>query len=567
MLSWSFAIILVDHTLVIINKHELIEAGAAVQPSNIFKMTPEMIALFASGASTNGRTSESPPCPPAQGGAAALTALFTPGNDPFNVASRTAVDPGLNIGGSNLLSRLNGGIPLTNGNTWDTPVGNSGRDEDVVMGEAGPANQRHTAHNEPPQAPLRKSRAPTSFVSDSLMEAPKMRSMLTRSKNKTSAESIDAPEASRSIPMLTNHKRTNSGQIQSSSSANGDPNQAPQRKSARLIDRVVRPGSSRIAAAPSRDVDSKEKRELKKAKAPSSKSRTTTVGREVSGNREMRSLTDRDVKELRPTGVANSTINGVHKPTAPNDSAREQEALHWLLDLFTKLGNGYFHLSRYESQAALQAFSMVPAQQRDTPWVLAQIARAYYERTQYREAAEIFDKIRKLAPSRMEDMEIYSTVLWHLKSTTDLAFLSHELIEADRLAPEAWCSLGNSFSLAREHDQAIKCFKRATQLDPKFAYAWTLQGHEHIANEEFEKAMFCYRSAVASDNRHYHGWYGLGGCFEKLGKYEVAEKHYKCASQINPTNVVLVVCIGSVRIFLPKDNEKYANNTNRYLKS
>ncbi|EOD49387.1 putative 20s cyclosome subunit (nuc2 cdc27) protein [Neofusicoccum parvum UCRNP2] len=153
------------------------------------------------------------------------------------------------------------------------------------------------------------------------------------------------------------------------------------------------------------------------------------------------------------------------------------------------------------------------------------MGRAQYEQARYSEAAEVFEKVKRIAPSRMEDMEVYSTVLWHNKSETDLAYLAHELIEADRLSPQAW---------------------RATQLDPKFAYAFTLQGHEHVANEEFDKALFAYRSAIAADSRHYNGWYGLGRVYEKMGKYEIAEKHYKNAHHINPRNPVLLVCIGVV---------------------
>ncbi|EOA83360.1 uncharacterized protein SETTUDRAFT_155897 [Exserohilum turcica Et28A] len=93
---------------------------------------------------------------------------------------------------------------------------------------------------------------------------------------------------------------------------------------------------------------------------------------------------------------------------------------------------------------------------------------------------------------------------------------------------------------------AVKCFSRATQLDPKFAYAFTLQGHEHVANEEFDKATTAYRNAISADNRHYNGWYGLGNVYERLGKYEVAEKHYRAAAEINQNNAMILVRIGLV---------------------
>ena len=59
------------------------------------------------------------------------------------------------------------------------------------------------------------------------------------------------------------------------------------------------------------------------------------------------------------------------------------------------------------------------------------ISKAYYEQAQYAGAEKFFIRIRTLAPSRLEDMELYSTVLWHTKSEIELAYLAHELSEID----------------------------------------------------------------------------------------------------------------------------------------
>ena len=147
-------------------------------------------------------------------------------------------------------------------------------------------------------------------------------------------------------------------------------------------------------------------------------------------------------------------------------------------------------------------------------------------------------------PERTEDMEVFSTILWHQRKEVELSFLAHELIDKERSSPEAWCALGNCFALQRDHDQALRCFRRATGLNPKLAYAFTLQGHEHVSNEEYDKAMGAYRSAITADNRHYNAWYGLGKVYEKLGKYETAERHFRSAVKINPTNAVLICCVG-----------------------
>jgi tetratricopeptide (TPR) repeat protein len=259
------------------------------------------------------------------------------------------------------------------------------------------------------------------------------------------------------------------------------PTAAPPRRSVRLL-------GSRIAAATSTNFE--ERRELRKAKATGTKGTTrslSTVGRVVSGNRKPPVEISEDSK---PESRAPSTaVSGLPAPKmAPlNDLSRVNEPLQRVMDLLVKMGTGYAHLSRFQCKQALDAFSAIPAQYRETPWVLSQIGRAYYELQKWPEAEKVFIRVREKAPSRMEDMEYYSNVLWQLKKGTDLAHLAHSLIDQDRLSPQAWCALGNAFSLEREHDQAIKCFMRATQLDPKFAYAFTLTGHEHVANEDYDK--------------------------------------------------------------------------------
>lgn len=234
------------------------------------------------------------------------------------------------------------------------------------------------------------------------------------------------------------------------------------------------------------------------------------------------------------------------RPVIESEPAKQEEAIKWLLSLFRKLGQGYFFLSKYQNKDALGQFTALERSQQDTPWVQSMQGRAYFEMAQYAEAEPFYKRIRTIAPTRFEDMEVYSTILWHLKRETDLAFLAHELIDSCWLSPYAWCALGNSWSLARDHEAALKCFKRATQLSPKFAYAYTLQGHEHVANEEFDKAMAAYRQGISVEKRHYNAWYGVGRVLERLGKWDQALKHYQQAAAINPTNAVLIFCIGAV---------------------
>jgi anaphase-promoting complex subunit 3 len=63
-------------------------------------------------------------------------------------------------------------------------------------------------------------------------------------------------------------------------------------------------------------------------------------------------------------------------------------------------------------------------------------------------------------------MEIYSTILWHLRKEVGLSHLAQQLVDADKMCPQAWCALGNCFSLQKEHQTAIKFFQRVRDHSP-----------------------------------------------------------------------------------------------------
>ena len=549
----------------------LCDLGVNVRMPNIFKMTAEMVGVL-SGPQEEGTSAsldENLATIPISQSQAGTDGQLVLSKDPFSISkNRVNGDIRPNIGSSALFEKFNGAqnivTPILNGRPSahgdETPTTYGGiMDPDFYNAKGASENEISTINVEPPLAPMRKSRAVPAANADSRVEAPpKMNphaSMRSKSRSKGEFEEQEARPLAASTSG-SDLKRTVSGKPAGSITTNSRPDMnveandpsAPQRRSVRLFNQI-RPQSSRIAASTNRSIGMREGREMRKAKAPGTKARSTNVlnvGRVVSGNRKAGDPMDIDNKEQRPPLIHSNVGSQQSMSRSTNEKSREIEGLNSLFDLLSKIGTGYFSLSHYRCQEALRCFNALPLTQRETPWVLAQIGRAHYEQTSYLEAEKVFSRLKTLVPSRTEDLELYSTTLWHLKNEVDLAFLAHETVELDRNSPQAWCAVGNSFSLQRDHDQALKCFKRATQLDPNFAYAYTLQGHEHISNEEYDKAMHSFRASISADKRHYNAWYGLGKVYEKQGKYTFAEQHYRTAASINPTNAVLITCIGVV---------------------
>lgn len=525
----------------------LCDAGAKVNVPNIYRLSPEMEAV-AKQAHMQSLKAESGPFPSDKTTSASMplqaqaTNLAQTNADPFMSATKTS-----GYGSTALWEKLNGSKVSVN--TLASSI-----DEEAVATPSTLADNEDGVINvgpvsgiyEPPLAPARKARTAT----EAAIEAgSKFRPAISRTRARAKGASEEAPILPDPAPPAAPSKRTISGHVaNSTASINGEGT----RRSNRLLHTSRPPSASGTAsnklASFTNSLGLREGRDIKKARAPTLKPRTattSTVGRVVSGNRtKTGSSEDAEARERNPPLVPQIPHHKIRNEHPPVN--KHLESLEFLLELYNKMASAQMALSNYDCHLAVQTYNSLPSAQRETPYVLAQIGKAYYEQASYADAEKFFARVRQIAPSRLEDMEVYSTCLWHLKSDIELAFLAHELMAIDRLSPQAWVAVGNSFSLQREHEQALKCFKRATQLDAGFAYGFTLQGHEYVANEEFEKALDAYRAAIAADGRHYNAWYGLGKVYEKMGKWSVAEQHYRTAAKINPTNAVLICCIGVV---------------------
>jgi len=211
-----------------------------------------------------------------------------------------------------------------------------------------------------------------------------------------------------------------------------------------------------------------------------------------------------------------------------------------------QLGLAYQQSRRFRCAEAVQVMLQLPKAHFSAGWTQVCLGRCYFEQVDYHRACAAFQMARKARRHSLDGMEYYSTALWHLKKEMELSFLAQEAVQFDRLAAETWVVVGNSFSLQKEHETALKFFSRAIQLSPASPYAYTLCAHEYVANEDFDKAIAGYRKAIGVDERHYNAWYGLGNIYYRQEKYELAAYHFRRALKINDRSSVLYCYLGMV---------------------
>lgn len=134
----------------------------------------------------------------------------------------------------------------------------------------------------------------------------------------------------------------------------------------------------------------------------------------------------------------------------------------------------------------------------------------------FEEAEKAFDGLREMDPFRLDEIEIYSNMLYVMNKKAKLAQIAHEYAQIDKNRAEVCCLigrqisfrkvihteliychiLGNYFSSRDEHMKAIQYFKRSLQLNRDYLPAWTLMGHEFVELKNSHAAIEAYRRAV-----------------------------------------------------------------------
>lgn len=232
-----------------------------------------------------------------------------------------------------------------------------------------------------------------------------------------------------------------------------------------------------------------------------------------------------------PPPIAHSPISEVSGAPSNWTTAHEQAAQEayeievadqYIYELMRLFASATRALALFDCSKCISVLEKLPHVHQRSAGVLAMVGRAHYERLEYSavgsrhcllfisahqfcQAERAFKAVRGMEPYRLWDMEVYSTLLWHLQQNVQLSFLAQELLNIDPRSSQAWIAVGNLFSLQKERSQALTCFRRAAQMNPTCAYAYTLSGHESI-DEDLDKAINFFQTALRADPRHYNAW-------------------------------------------------------------
>ncbi|XP_077530500.1 cell division cycle protein 23 homolog isoform X1 [Haemaphysalis longicornis] len=225
---------------------------------------------------------------------------------------------------------------------------------------------------------------------------------------------------------------------------------------------------------------------------------------------------------------------------------------HWIKHFFL----GHVFLELQLSEEALRVYKQLqqgPFQ--DSPYIMAQVAVAHHNLRELDKAIEGFQALQQVDPYRLDNMDVYSNLLYVRERRDELALLAHRTSATDKYRPETCCIVGNFYSLRKQHEKAVLYFGRALRLNPNYFPAWTLMGHEYMEMKNTKAAIQAYRRAVEVNPRDHRAWYGLGQTYELLKMPAYCLYYYRLAQGLHPIDPRMTIALGEAYEKLDKQQE------------
>ncbi|KAF5734730.1 anaphase-promoting complex subunit 8-like [Tripterygium wilfordii] len=205
---------------------------------------------------------------------------------------------------------------------------------------------------------------------------------------------------------------------------------------------------------------------------------------------------------------------------------------HWMKDFF--LASAYQELRMHND--SLLKFKYLQGTFSFSNYIQAQIAKAQYSLREFEQVEVIFEELLRNDPYRVEDMDMYSNVLYAKECFSALSYLAHRVFMTDKYRPESCCIIGNYYSLKGQHEKSVMYFRRALKLNKNYLSAWTLMGHEYVEMKNTPAAVDAYRRAVDINPCDYRAWYGLGQAYEMMGMPFYALHYFRKSVFLQPND-------------------------------
>jgi tetratricopeptide (TPR) repeat protein len=121
------------------------------------------------------------------------------------------------------------------------------------------------------------------------------------------------------------------------------------------------------------------------------------------------------------------------------------------------------------------------------------------------------------------------------KITTGPSSASARPSNSTQSPSRAHYNLGVALNANRQYDEAISSFRKAIELDPKSAVAYSNLARALHAKDQLDEAIACYEKAIALDPKDAVAHFNFGQVLEHKGLLDEAIASYKKAIEVKPS--------------------------------
>jgi len=119
----------------------------------------------------------------------------------------------------------------------------------------------------------------------------------------------------------------------------------------------------------------------------------------------------------------------------------------------------------------------------------------------------------------------------------------------------AWSALGFAYGNLGRHNDAIKAYRQAIQIDPGYAFIWLSLGIAYGKLKRYNDEIDALRQAIQIDPEDAFAWLNLGFAYGKLKRYNDEIDAYRQALRITPEDHKAWNDLGTVYFLLNRYND------------
>lgn len=175
-----------------------------------------------------------------------------------------------------------------------------------------------------------------------------------------------------------------------------------------------------------------------------------------------------------------------------------------------------------------------------------------YKFKKYTEALEFYTKTVELDPSAKGAWLNMGVIYDKLKNFDKALMCNEECLKIDPNYALAYNNIGWLYKiLKKDKKKAISYFEKAIEVDPKSVVArksllphkstkketavdWNCEGDAYFEMKNYKAALKCFKKATELNPKEYLYWYDVGKSYHRLRKYKDAIKYYEKANAISP---------------------------------